>query len=213
MHQTTWKKYTFALLVTSMIFSIAILTSDYFNDRKIDELQDIGKKISIDILSLEAQSNLIEGISCNDIAENSTISSELNSLGEKLSFAESELGAGNKEVVSLKHVYSLLQITDYLLMKKISVKCELEPVFIFYFYSNDGDCKECTRQGYALTALREKYPNLRIYSFDYNLSIPVLKTLIAMGDIEKDLPAIVIDDVPYYGFKNVDEIERVLPKN
>ena len=69
MHQTTWKKYTFALLVTSMIFSIAILTSDYFNDRKIDELQDIGKKISIDILSLEAQSNLIEGISCNDITD------------------------------------------------------------------------------------------------------------------------------------------------
>lgn len=213
MHQTTWKKYIFALFVTSVIFSIAILTSGYFNDKRINELQDIGKKISVDILNLEAQSNLIEGVSCSDVSENSTISNELNSLGEKLSFTEDEFGAENKEVVLLKHVYSLLQITDYLLMKKISVKCDLEPVFIFYFYSNEGDCKDCIKQGYVLTALREKYPQLRVYSFDYNLSLPVLKTLIAIGDIEKDLPAILINDIPYYGFKDSQELESIILKN
>ena len=61
-------------------------------------------------------------------------------------------------------------------MRRIAEQCDTEPVFIFYFYSNAGDCSECTRQGYVLTELQQEYPQLRVYAFDSNLDLSALDT-------------------------------------
>jgi hypothetical protein len=52
---------------------------------------------------------------------------------------------------------------------------------------------------------------LRIYSFDYNLDVPALETLITVNDLKGELPAVVIDGTPYYGFKSVEEMEQLVP--
>ena len=114
-------------------------------------------------------------------------------------------------MVQLKEQYTLLQIKDYLLMQKIAEKCALDPVFILYFYSNEGDCGDCVRAGHVLTHLRELYPELRVYAFDYHLDIGALRTLVALNDIEPNLPALVIDEDVHYGFYRREEIEDLLP--
>jgi len=198
-------------MITGAIFFSAVFLSGYLNGKKMEELKNIEDKISMNILASETQFALLSDSSCRNI-NNSMLSQELNSLAAKLAYMESSLGTEDAEVERLKKYYSLLQIKDYLLLKKVGEKCDFPPVFILYFYSNKGDCPDCQKAGYALTYLRREYPRLRIYSFDYNLDLSTVKTLIAMYGIKNDLPAIVLNGKVYYGFKGREEMEDLFPE-
>jgi hypothetical protein len=208
MDKLNWKKYALTFLITAVIFVTAIALSNFFNNKKINNLREIQDKISIDIMSSETQYNLLAESSCKDLSGN-VLSQELNALAQKLTFTEQNLGQDSADLLRLKTYYTLLQIKDYLLMKKISLKCNTKPVFILYFFS--ADCPKCEQQGYVLTYLREQYPNLRIYSFDYNLNNPALKTLISLYKVEDAMPAIVINDKVYNGFLDKDKLTPLLP--
>lgn len=207
-----WGSYLIAFLITAFIFATALYASNYFNDRRIADIQATQDNISIDILSLETQFDLLAEHSCRDISENSVLSSEIQPLAQRLSFLETQPGVNEAELDRLKRYYSLLQIKDLLLMQRVADKCDLEPVFILYFYSNKGDCEDCEEQGYALTGLAEKYPQLRIYSFDYNLGLAALQTLIDINNVSNQLPALVMNDNTFYGLHTIEEIEGLVPE-
>jgi hypothetical protein len=205
------RSYVVALGLTTLIFATAFYASDYFNNRRIQDIRATQDDISTDILSIETQFDLLQEHSCTDIAENTILPSELSSLGSQLSYMENQ-GGNATEITRLKSLYSLLEIKDYLLMKQIAAKCNLKPVFILYFYSNKGDCKDCESQGYVLTALAEKYPQLRIYSFDYGLGVSALQTLIDIDGVQNKLPALIVNGKAYYGLQKIDAIEQILPQ-
>lgn len=206
-----WKQYIFSFAITAVIFTTAILTSNWFANKRVVEIRGIQDKIAIDILSSETQFSLLEESSCNDIGSGS-LSTELGTLEEKLTYTEKDRGFDDAEVQTLKRYYSLLEIKDYLLMNKISEKCKRTPVSIIYFYSIDDTCEDCEREGFVLTKLRETYPELRVYSFDYNMDMSAVKTLISINKVKNELPAIVIKDKVYYGFQSVEDIEKVVPE-
>jgi hypothetical protein len=206
-----YKKYLFSFLITSVIFGTAIYLSNYFGQKKIEEIRNIQDKISIDILSSETQFSLLEESSCENVGTGS-LSTELSNLEAKLSYTENERGVDDPEVVTLKKYYSLLEIKDYLLMNKISEKCKKTPLSIIYFYSNSDSCGDCEKEGYVLTRLRETYPDLRVYSFDYDMDLSAIKTLISINKVKNELPALVIKGKVYYGFKNVEDVEKLIPE-
>lgn len=204
------KRYIIVFFITLAIFSSAFWVSNFFSDKKIQQIKTIQDKISIDILSSETQFSLLQELSCKDVS-NSALSKELGSLAEKIEYSEKNIG-NSEEISDLKKFYSLLQIKDYLLMRKISERCKMDSVFVLYFYTTESNCSECTKQGYVLTALREKYPEFRVYSFDYNLDIAAVKTLISIYDVEDTkLPAMVINGKLVTGFTSVEEVEKMLP--
>ncbi len=212
MHQhepNDWKKYVIVLFITSTIFISGLWISSYLTSKKINQVRNIEDKISLDLMSSETQFNLLAEISCKDIS-NTVLSSELSSLAAKITYSESNIGTENIDVISLKKYYSLLEIKDYLLMKKITERCGIKSVFILYFYSNDN-CQDCVKQGYALTSISEKYPNLRVYSFDYNLDLSALKAMISIYKVPNNLPAIVIDGKVHNGFNSIEDIEKFIP--
>ncbi len=209
MQNMNWKKYAWTLLITVAIFVTAIILSNYFSNKKITNLKDIEDKISTDIMSSETEYDLLAESSCKDLSQD-VLSQELNALAQKLTYTEQNFGKNSSDLLRLKTYYTLLQIKDYLLMKKISIKCGTKPVFILYFYST-SDCQECEQQGYVLTYLREQYPDLRIYSFDYNLDNPALRTLISLYKVKETVPATVINDRVYNGFLDKDKLEGYLP--
>ena len=211
MREANWQKYLIVFFITAAIFATAISVSAYLSDRRIKEVRDIEDKIAIDILSAETQFNLLAEASCED-AGISVLSQELNSLAAKLSYAESTRGADDEEVIKLKRFYSLLEIKDYLLLKRVSAKCGESPLVILYFYSNEEACEDCERMGYVLTKLREDYPDLRVYSFDYNLDLSAVNTLIATLNVRAELPALVVKGKAYYGFKSLEEFDVLLPE-
>jgi hypothetical protein len=208
-----WSTYAIAFLITALIFATAFYASNYFDNQRIADIRDTEDDVSTDILSIETQFDLLSEHSCNDISENTILPSEMTSLGNQLSYLESEGSTNETEIDRLKSLYSLLEIKDYLLMQQLAAKCNLKPVFILYFYSNKGDCTTaCEEQGDALTALSETYPELRVYSFDYNLNVGALQTLISIDNVQYNLPALVINGKVYYGYQSIDDIENILPE-
>lgn len=210
-NEINWKKYILTFIITVAIFATALYTSNYFSEKRLAEVKNIQDKIAIDILSSETQFSLLESSSCKFVGS-STLSGELSSLEEKLAITEKDRGADDSEVQSVKRYYSLLQIKDYLLMKKIAEKCKTAPVSIVYFYSNTGDCEDCEKEGYILTKIRQEYPEVRVYAFDYNLDLSALKTLISINKVEDNLPALIINDDVYYGFQDVADLEKNIPE-
>ena len=207
------KKYIFTFFLTTAIFATAFFASTFFSNKRVENVKFIQDNIAIDILSSETQFDLLKEVSCQSVND-SMLSPELNILGDKLSHTENERGAKDEDIVYLKKYYSLLQVKDYLLSKKLAEKCGAlkKSVFIIYFYSNKGDCEDCTREGYVLTRLKEKYPELRVYSFDYDLQLSVIDSLKAIHKINgAALPALVIEDKTYNGFKTLEELEDLLP--
>ncbi len=206
------RRYLVAFVITALLFLTAFAASTLFNERRVSDIRAAQDDISTDILSIETQFDLLQEHSCSDVGENTILPSALSSLGSQLSYMEAHGTGTTEEVLRLKRLYSLLEIKDYLLMKQLSQKCNLKPVFILYFYSNKGDCTECESQGYVLTALAQKYPKLRIYSFDYNLDVSALQSLISIDDIAYKLPALHINGQNFYGLKKISDVEKILPE-
>ncbi len=206
-----WRQYILSFSITAVIFITAILMSNYFAQKRVDEIRGIQDKIAIDTLSSETQFSLLEESSCTDVGTGS-LSTELGTLEEKLSYTEKDRGESDTEVQTLKKYYFLLEIKDYLLMNKISQKCNKTPISVIYFYSLNDSCPDCEREGYVLTKLRETYPELRVYSFDYNTDLSAVKTLLSIYKIKGELPALIIKDNVYYGFKSVEDIEKAVPE-
>lgn len=201
-----------ALGITIALMGTVAYAVSYLNNVRIAELSTIEDQISIDTLSLDTQFSLLEAAPCDSAASSTTLISSLADLGSRLSYAENQLGTDNPQVVRLKQQYSLLEIRDYLITKRLAAACNTKPITALYFYSNAGDCTNCDKAGYALSYLHDTYPSLRVYSFDYNLDLGALKTFIVINKIKDSLPAFVIQGKSSYGFTSLADLEKEFPK-
>lgn len=208
MREIHTKTYFFTLIVTLALFVSAFAMSAYITKKKTDELKADEDKISINILSLETQYDLLKDSSCATF-DKSPLRGELDSLSSKLQFMESQVGNDNPEVFRLKRYYSLLEIKDYLLTKKMSEQCKLDTVFILYFYANDN-CSQCQTQEFILRAVKDQYPQVEVYNFDYNLDLTAVKTLISLHNIPPKPPVIDINGKVFSGFSTYDDFQTAL---
>jgi len=202
-----------ALGITIVLAGTIAYAISYLNRARITELSAIKDRLSIDILSIDTQFSLLEEAPCDSAATSTALTSELGDLGNRLSYAEDQLGNDNSQVIRLKEQYSLLEIRDYLITKQLAAACGIKPVTVLYFYSNAGDCSDCDKAGYALSYLRDTYPALRVYSFDYNLDLGALKTLTTVLKVRNSLPAFIINGTHSYGFTSLSDLEKQFPKN
>ena len=207
-----WKKYLIVFLITVSLFLIASYLSNYFSSKKIDQLKSIQDSIAINILSSETQFSLLQESSCKNVS-GSLLSGELDELGQKLEWGQQNLGDAN-EVSYLRKYYSLLEIKDYLLMKKISASCGVKSAFILYFYTTAENCSLCEEESQVLTSLRDKYPELRVYSFDYSIDLSAVKAMLQIYKIkDTELPALVLNDELLTGFHSIDELDLKVQKS
>lgn len=206
-----YRKYIWAFVITAAIFIGVTLISNYFDNRRINEIRSIQDNISMNILSSETQFDLLKETPCEDIS-NSSLSQELDTLGAQVSYLESTRGSDDTQVIQLKQEYALLEIKDYILMQNMSQKCSGKPVFVLYFYSNNGGCPDCANAGAVLTELRQEFPQVRVYSFDYSSPVSAVQTLENIYNVKGELPALVIHNKPVYGLKSLSDIEGLMPE-
>ncbi len=201
-----------ALAITVALVGTVFYAVELLNQERVRELRAIEDQLATDTLSIETQFALLEEAPCEEASNGTILATELGNLGDRLAFAEERAGTNDPEVLRLKERYTLLQIRDYLLTNRLAETCGTRPVVALYFYSNDGDCPDCDRAGYALSYLRQTYPTLRVYSFDYHLDLGALRTLIAVEKIQPKFPAFVIDGTRSYGFTELEEFEQLFPE-
>jgi hypothetical protein len=201
-----------ALGITIALVGTVAYAINYLNRARVAELSAIEDQLAIDTLSLDTQFSLLEVAPCESVASSTTLIGNLADLGARLSYTEDQLGADNPQVIRLKQQYSLLEIRDYLITKRLAAACGTKPVTVLYFYSNAGDCTDCDKAGYALSYLRDTYPALRVYSFDYNIDLGAMQTFIAINKVRDTLPAFVINGKQFYGFTSLGDLEKQFPK-
>ncbi len=206
-------------LIISLVITIALIGTvlyaiNFLNQKRVEQLSQLQDQLATDTLSIETQFALLEEAPCEDFTAGNTLSQEVSNLGDRLSLTENQLGSTNEQVIQLKRQYSLLQIRDYLLTKRLSATCKVNPTVVLYFYSNKpGSCADCDRAVYALSYLHNQNPKLRVYAFDYDLDLGALKTLKSVEKIQPTFPAFVINGKTSYGFKTLDEFEALFPKD
>ena len=203
-----------ALVITLVLIATVIYAVNYLDRQRVVQLSDLQSQLATDTLSVETQFALLEEASCDALSESNTFSQQMSILGERLAATETRLGSDNEQVLELKKQYTLLQIRDYLLTKRVAESCDIDPTVVLYFYSNEpGACEDCDRAAYGLSYLHELNPALRVYAFDYNLDLGALKTLIAVENVEPTFPAFVIEDDSIYGFEDVENFIEYFPRN
>lgn len=206
------KKYTVVFLITLGVFVLVFLLSNYLYEERINQVKNIQENISRNILESEIQYSLLADASCEEGTDSSPMMiSEINNLTKRLSYMEEQRGTDDAEVISLKKYYSLLQVKDYLLLRARAKQCGQKPLTIIYFYSNTGNCDDCKKLGYVLTSMREDYKELHVYAFDYNIGLSVIDTLKSIYKLNNELPILIINKKPYYGFKTREQIEELMP--
>lgn len=207
------KRYTIVFFLTTGIFLVAFLLSDFLYNVRTAQITEIEEGINRNILETEIQYALLADAACEDGANTVPLSiAELNTLATKLAYMEGSRGIDDPEVIALKKDYSLLEIKDYLLQRERAQTCGERISTVMYFYSNKGDCEDCRKMGYVLTDMRDAHDDLHVYSFDFHLGLGAIETLKAIYGLDGELPIVVINRKPYYGYKDREELERLLPE-
>lgn len=201
-------KYIAAFAITALVFLLVIVFDNYFNQMKMDRLNNLYQEVRLDTLGAELQYQLISENPCTSL-NYAPFTEELYKIGQKLDFMEEQFGKNNQEVLDLKEYYSLLEIRHWLYLKKATKQCDIDANLILYFYSNKGDCDACEDQGFVLNYIHDKYPNTYIYSFDFNLDNSALTTL-KTTNLVNTTPTLIVNDKAYYGFKDRADIENMI---
>jgi hypothetical protein len=206
-----------SLVITIVLIGTVVYAINYLNQQRVAQLNTIEDQLSTDTLSVETQYALLENAPCEDFTDGSStddtaLSQEVSMIGDELSFTENKLGSTNPQVLQLKNQYTLLEIRDYLLTEQLSKTCKLNPTIVLYFYTNNGACTSlCDKASTDLSYLRQTYPSIRVYSFDYNLNLGALKTLESIEKVKPTFPAFVIGHKQYYGYTTLSDFEQNLP--
>jgi hypothetical protein len=211
--QTT--KYMAALAITILIFISGILIGNYLGSLKANQVSALQEDIFFNTFGLDVKYDLLLDLDCEEImvSEGSPVEiDDLREVGQKLTYLENQLGAKDREVRKLKEYYHLLEIRHFLLSKSLEEKCDLSTNIVLYFYAIDEICEACEGQGNVLTFLHRKNPLFNVYSFDITIDNPAVDSLKERYGIEtgRDVPAIVFEGEVYKGFRDKNELARIL---
>ena len=199
--------YIAAFAITTLVFIVGILIGNQFTATKLNQIEGLQQELNARTIGAELQTLLLTQFPCTSF--NSTLTEELFDVGTKLDYMENQLGKNNKEVLSLKEYYSLLEIRHWLLLRLAKERCGTDYNLVLYFYSNLGDCPDCDQQGSVLSTLHKKYPGVNIYSFDINLPNPALQTVKRIFGV-KQAPTTIANTKVMQGIRDKNELEAVL---
>ena len=202
-----WAKHAAVLAITVLVFFTGILLGTLLNKNKVDAVREMSEELRISTMSSEVEFAIIAENPCA-MTDLTFLSDDLHELSIKVEYMENQLGSRNKDVKELKNFYSIIQLRHWILMTKIKEQCDSEATNIIYFYSNEGDCRECQDQGYILSHLK-RTENVNIYSVDINLENNAVRSLKQVHGI-KTAPTLIIDQEVHEGFKTLNQLKELI---
>jgi hypothetical protein len=72
----------------------------------------------------------------------------------------------------------------------------------------------CEKEGIVLSELRAKYPELRVYSFDYSTDLSAVSAMLQIYKIKDTaLPALVVGDNVLTGLHTLEDLEKQIKES
>ncbi len=179
------------------------------SDFKTGTIYSYERDLMMNLLAQDVQDKILQEDPCKFVDSN-LVSQELFRIGDRVDALELEKGKSDEQVISLKRYYTLLEAKDYLFFKKINEKCDSEYNLNLFFYSNDPKkCPQCQDQGFVLSYARTKDENMRTYSFDVDLDLPVVQYLVLAYNVT-EVPTNVFNEEVYTGFLDNSEVDEII---
>jgi len=197
-------KILLVLAVTTLIFITGIFFGNLIANKKLSIINNMQQDLRTDISSVELQYLLLAENPCSAL-NYTPLTDELYKIATRLDYMENSLGEDDENVMRLKNYYSTLQIKHWLLVKKMKEQCDSNITTVLYFYDTKKNCAKCEQQGFILTYLRKKFPDVYVYAFYINLDNPAVKTIKTMYSITTT-PSVVIDGKKFEGFQSRNQL-------
>ncbi len=203
-------RFFLVFILTTFIFLMGLWFGQNMLKSKISEIEKMQNDFRTETSTLEVEYMFLNQKPCS-IINSSELSMELYQMGNRLEFMEDSYGKNNLDVLSLKGYYSLLEMRHWLFFENVRQQCNFDVKTILYFYSNVR-CDRCDEQGYVLTFLRNKYPNLNVYSFDVDIDNSALNMLKEHYNIDSSsaLPIIILGNKTFDGFTPLETLQNEL---
>jgi hypothetical protein len=98
------RRYIMAFILSAMIFLSGFLVSNFLTSKKLESLNTIESNISLNILSLETQFEILKEAPC-ETENNTLLTKEISDLADKLSILENN-GENKDRIIDAKKRYS-----------------------------------------------------------------------------------------------------------
>src|SRR3989304_3200751 len=100
--------YVGVFAITTLVFVLGILLGNFFADKKLSHIDQLGREVKTDTAAIEMQYDILASDPCK--AVNTTpLAIDLYDLAEKLDYMENSLGEDDQDVRDLKNYYSILE--------------------------------------------------------------------------------------------------------
>ena len=130
-----WIKIAASLAITILIFISGIYLGSLITQGKVNDILQVEKEARLELENIVVESMLLDESPCIDPSQ---LSSNLNDLGVKLTYLESQYNKNDPRILDLKKPYTLLEVRHYLATKKMIRECSYNYTLVLFFYSNSG---------------------------------------------------------------------------
>jgi len=202
------RRYMFTFFIIAIIFAFGFLLGFWAEDQKLDYLASATEDLKMDSLNFDVLEHLSTFASCDNFPEG-FLNADLDKLENDLQAIEKGSNDPNGErLLYLKGYYSLLELKHWELLSYLNDRCDKDYKFVFFFYINSEEvCSDCITQGFILEKLRDKYDNVKVYSFDSRVEVPAVEVLRGIYGVDQ-YPFTIVDGEVYKGFVDFDTLDN-----
>lgn len=172
-----WVRILLSFLIATFLFFLGLLLGFISRGYVSQSSTDLAQSVRNDISNLETAYLLQQDFPCS-LQLIDTTSQRLDSLGDLITLLETKKGKFSSDVLELKKLYTVLEVRHFILTEKRNEQCGGKNNIIFFFYSNEEKCQsEVEQTSFILKYVKNKHPEVNIYSFDINLDSDIVKIL------------------------------------
>jgi len=206
------EKYIIAAIITIGIFLFGLLLGLVIEGKRAMYIESVSREQNLEYNSLQLQYSFVDQLSKeeNCAAISNTFENNIQNLEstrKRLEEFDQNSRLSKEDFNLLKREYALAQVRYWLLARRTKDLCKKEISTILYFYSNDAECPDCSKQAFVLTYLKKLFKDkLLIFSFDsQQQDEPMIPTLKNTYNITK-FPSLIIEGKKFDGLMDKDGV-------
>jgi len=206
-----------AFMITLVIFISVYALNLYLNSQREVVLDGKMSEVLDEFEEVQALTSLMkmygENATCITLKSRlKLLDSKIWKLGEKIeNYRQLSKDYMNDPYYLLqKQKFNRQEVIYFSIFREMKAQCDLNKTEILYFYRNGLDCRQCDDQSYVLNYFNERVgPEIAVFSMDADLGLPSVDVLLNIYNIT-EFPCIVVEDHPYCGLHDRDDMERIL---
>ncbi len=205
-------------LITLLIFSFILFSNSLIGDKResivLSKMNNVVKEYE-DLQTIFFMSDFLgENATCPSLqAALLGMNNGIWDLGRKIDdYREAtEQFQQDPFYIDQKREFNRKEVLYFLMLKKMKKTCGVNQTIVSFFYKKKDECADCDAQSFVLVDIKKDFESMKkgdeiaIFSFDSDTNLTTVNLLTRYYGITS-YPCTLIEDKPYCGLRNKDEI-------